>query len=79
MGLEEKVIKVVATAFKANAATITRNTVFKDAFGAKSFNFVMMSALLAEEFDVDITEIPTNDCITVGEVVDRVESLMKKE
>ena len=79
MGTEERVIKAVAATFKVDPATVTSETVFKTAFGAKSFDFVMMSALLAEEFDLDITEIQTNNCVTVGEVIDWIVSLLKKE
>lgn len=77
--VEERVKQVIAKVFHKEVDQISRETRLVEDLQAKSLNMIELTALLENEFDMDISTFETRRNKTVGEDVDLIEKLLKKE
>lgn len=74
--LEAKVIELVATSFKKDAASLSTATSFKDDLGGASVQMVALVAEVENELDATIMLADASACATIGDFVDLVEEEM---
>ncbi len=74
--LEAKVIELVATSFKKDAASLSMATSFKDDLGGASVQMVALVAEVENELDAAIMLADASACATIGDFVDLVEEEM---
>ncbi len=77
--VEERVKQVVAKVFHKEVNEINRETRLVEDLQAKSLNMIELTALLENEFDMDISTFETRKNKTIGQDVDLIENLLKKE
>ena len=70
--IEAKVIELVATAYRVDPATISRDTNINEDLGAKSLQKVALLSLLEDEFDEEIPFREAGKYPTVGDLIDRM-------
>lgn len=76
--IEERIIKWVAKVFRKDVSQISRDTRFVEDLLAKSINIIELSALLENEFDIEIPGAEARKNKTVGEAVELIERLLQK-
>ncbi|MDY6851524.1 MAG: phosphopantetheine-binding protein [Thermodesulfobacteriota bacterium] len=76
--IEERTIKWVAKVFRKDVSQISRDTRFVEDLLAKSINIIELSALLENEFDIEIPGATARKNKTVGEAVELIERLLQK-
>ena len=74
--LEAKVIELIATAYKKDAATLTVDSTFKEDLGGASVQMVALVAEVENELDACLMLADASACATIGEFVDLVEEEM---
>jgi acyl carrier protein len=77
--VEERVKEAVAKVFHKPVSQLSRETCFVRDLYAKSLNIIELTAVLENEFGVEIPGVETRRRNTIGEVVDLIESLLKKQ
>ena len=77
--VEERVKQMVAKVFHKEVDQISRETRLVEDLYAKSLNIIELIALLENEFDMDIPAFEVRRNKTVGEDVDLIEKLLRKE
>ena len=77
--VEERVKQMVAKVFHKEVDQISRETRLIEDLYAKSLNIIELIALLENEFDMDIPAFEARRNKTVGEDVDLIEKLLRKE
>lgn len=70
--LLEKIAGYAATAYGADAATITADTTF-DELGNGSMKMIALTSTIENELDAEVTIHEIMKMKTIGELVDRVE------
>jgi acyl carrier protein len=76
--VEERVIEMVAKVFRKDVNQINRETRFIEDLYAKSLNIIELTAVLENEFDIEIPGHEARKNKTVGQAVDLIERLVKK-
>lgn len=76
--VEERVKQVVAKVFRKDVNQISRETQFIEDLFAKSLNIIELTAVLENEFDIEIPGHEARRNKTVGQAVDLIEKLLKK-
>lgn len=72
----EVLVKKAAALFAKDPATLNENTRFEEDLGAKSVNYVQMSAALEDEFDVEVPYMEFKRKKTFGEAADYIAELL---
>ena len=76
--VEERVMQIVAKVFRKDVSQINRDTRFIEDLYAKSLNIIELTAVLENEFDIEIPAHEARKNKTVGQAVDLVARLLKK-
>jgi acyl carrier protein len=76
--VEERVKQVVAKVFRKDVNQISRETRFIEDLFAKSLNIIELTAVLENEFDIEIPGQEARRNKTVGQSVDLIERLLEK-
>jgi acyl carrier protein len=76
--VEERVKGMVAKVFRKDASQINRDTRFVEDLFAKSLNIIELTAVLENEFDIDIPGHEARKNKTVGQAIDLIEKLIAK-
>lgn len=76
--VEERVIQMVAKVFRKDASGINRETRFVEDLFAKSLNVIELTAVLENEFDIEIPMQEARKNKKVGEAIDQIERLLQK-
>lgn len=71
--LEEKVIEMVAMAYGREASELTVNSTFKEDLKGASIQMVGLVSELENELDVMVALQEASACLTIGDLVDKVE------
>lgn len=71
--LEEKVIAMVAMAYGREASELTVNSTFKEDLKGASIQMVGLVSELENELDVMVALQEASACLTIGDLVDKVE------
>jgi len=72
----EKVKKVIVEVLNVEEDEITLDTTFVDDLGADSLDIFQIIMGLEEEFDVEIPNDEVETILTVGDVVEKIKSVM---
>ncbi|MDY6879634.1 MAG: phosphopantetheine-binding protein [Desulfatiglans sp.] len=76
--IEERTMKCVAKVFHKDTSQVGRETRFVEDLFAKSINIIELSALLENEFDIEIPGAEARKNKTVGEAIELIERLLQK-
>ena len=76
--VEERVKQIVAKVFRKDVSQISRDTRFIEDLYAKSLNIIELTAVLENEFDIDIPGHEARRNKTVGQAIDLIEKLLAK-
>ena len=71
----EKMQELIADQLSVDADSITEASSFKDDLGADSLDVVELIIALEEEFGIEIPETEAEKVVTVGDVVDYINSV----
>lgn len=74
--LEAKVIELVATAYKKDAATLTVDSTFKEDLAGASVQMVALVSEIENELEACLMLADASACATIGDLVDLVEEEM---
>lgn len=75
MSVEERVHKVIEEQLGIDEDEITENASFEEDLGADSLDLAELVMGFEEEFDVIIPDEEAEEITTVGEAIDKLESL----
>jgi len=73
--VEARVIEAVASVFHREPGEISTDTRYVEDLMSKSLNVIELTAVLENEFDVDIPGADARKCKTVGDTVALIERL----
>ncbi len=76
--VEERVKAAVARVFHKEAGQLNRNTRFIEDLLAKSLNIIELTAVLEDEFDVEIPGAEARKRRSIGEAIELIENLLQK-
>lgn len=71
--LETKILEIVAMAFGKNDSEVSLKSTFKEDLGGASIQMVGLVSEIENELDVMIPLSEAATCVTVAELVDKVE------
>ncbi|MBP3872420.1 MAG: acyl carrier protein [Lachnospiraceae bacterium] len=74
--LEAKVIELVAMAYGKNAEDLSVDSTFKEDLAGASIQMVGLVSELENELDVMVALQDASACVTIGDLVDKVEEEM---
>lgn len=74
--LEAKVLECVAFAYKKDIAELSMDTKIKEDLGGASVIMVGLVSQIENELDVLVSLPEASACVTIGELVDKVEEEM---
>ncbi|HCI73883.1 MAG TPA: acyl carrier protein [Lachnospiraceae bacterium] len=74
--LEAKVIELVAMAYGKDAADLTVDSTFKEDLAGASIQMVGLVSELENELDAVVSLQEASACVTIGDLVDKVEEEM---
>ncbi len=74
--LEAKVLECVAFAYKKDMAELSLDTKFKEDLGGASVLMVGLVSQIENELDVLVSLPDASACVTIAELVDKVEEEM---
>ena len=77
--VEERVMQAVARVFHRDVSQLSRDTSFVKDLMAKSLNIIELTAVLENEFNIEIPGAEARRRNTVGEAVDLVERLLQEQ
>lgn len=77
--VEERVKEAVAKVFRKDVSQISRETCFVRDLFAKSLNIIELTAVLENEFGIEIPRYEARRRKTVGEAIDLIGNLLKKQ
>ena len=72
--MKEKIIKVIAESLSVNESNVKPESKFVDDLGADSLDTVELVMVLEGEFGIDIPEEDAEELLTVGDVINYVET-----
>ena len=75
MSVEERVHKVIEQQLGIEESEITEDASFEDDLGADSLDLAELVMGFEEEFDVEIPDETAEEITTVGEAVEKIQSL----
>ncbi len=76
--VEDRVKEIVAKVFHKDVSQINRDTRFIEDLYAKSLNIIELTAVLENEFNIDIPGNESRKNKTVGQAIDLIEKLLAK-
>ena len=77
--VEERVMQAVARVFHRDVSQLSRDTSFVKDLMAKSLNIIELTAVLENEFNIEIPGAEARRRNTVGEAIDLVERLLQEQ
>ena len=77
--VEERVMDAVARVFHRDVSQLSRDTFFVRDLLAKSLNIIELTAVLENEFGIDIPGSEARRRKTIGEAIELIESLLKQQ
>ena len=75
----EKIIERASQLFGKDPDELDENTRFKEDLEAKSVNYVQITTVLEDEYDVEVGYMPFSKNKTIGEAADFVLGLLEEE
>lgn len=77
--VEERVMAVVARVFHRERSELSRDTRFLEDLHARSLNIVELTAVLENEFDIEIPGGDARRNKTIGQAVDYIAALLARK
>jgi acyl carrier protein len=76
--IEKRVVQLVAKVFGKEENEVTRDTRLLEDLFAKSIDIIELTAVLENEFDIEISGTDSRRALTVGQFADLIENILKK-
>lgn len=76
--IEKRVVQLVAKVFSKEESQITRETRLLEDLFAKSIDIIELTAVLENEFEIEISGADSRRALTVGQFADLIEKYLQK-